>query len=100
MGAAVGLEALLRGLGTTLPQAGLALAPPTVLAGLAVGALVTVAAALAPALRASRVAPLEAIREAAPSTARPAGRGRISVGLGLALVGAAGIAASLVVARG
>ena len=47
VGAAVGLAALLRGLGNTLPPAGLALAPPTVLAGLAVGTLVTVAAALA-----------------------------------------------------
>src|SRR6266511_1206136 len=47
-GAAVGLKALLRGLGNTLPPAGLVLAPRTVLVGLGVGALVTVAAALAP----------------------------------------------------
>jgi putative ABC transport system permease protein len=100
VGAAVGLEGLLRGLGNTLPPAGLVLAPPTVLAGLAVGGLVTVAAALVPARRASRVAPLEAIREAAPSTPLPAGRARTAVGLGLATVGAAGIAASLVVASG
>jgi putative ABC transport system permease protein len=100
VGAAVGLQALLRGLGNTLPPTGLALAPHTVLAGLAVGTLVTVAAALTPARRASRVAPLEAIREAAPSTAPPARRTRTVVGLGLAVVGAAGIAASLLVATG
>jgi putative ABC transport system permease protein len=100
VGAAVGLEALLRGLGNTLPPAGLALAPRTVLAGLAVGTLVTVAAALAPAHRASRVAPLEAIRQAAPSTAPPAGRARTAVGLALAVAGAAGIAASLLAAAG
>jgi putative ABC transport system permease protein len=99
-GAALGLEALLRGLGNTLPPAGLALAPRTVLAGLAVGALVTVAAALAPARRAGQVAPLEVIREAAPSTPVAAGRSRTAVGLGLAAVGAAGIAASVAVAAG
>src|SRR4029453_2020909 len=54
VGAAVGLEALLRGLGNTLPPAGLALAPRTVLAGLAVGTLVTMAAGLAPAPPARR----------------------------------------------
>jgi putative ABC transport system permease protein len=100
LGAAVGLEALLRGLGNTLPPAGLALAPPTVLAGLAVGALVTMVAALAPARRASRVAPLEAIRQAAPATPPPARRARTAVGLGLVSLGVAGIAASLVVASG
>jgi hypothetical protein len=40
-GAAVGLRALLRGLGNTLPPAGLVLAPRTLLLGLGVGALVT-----------------------------------------------------------
>jgi putative ABC transport system permease protein len=100
VGAAIGLEALLRGLGNTLPPAGLVLAPHTVLAGLAVGTLVTMAAALAPARRASRVAPLEAIREAAPATPPPARRARTVVGLGLAVVGAAGLAASLVASSG
>jgi putative ABC transport system permease protein len=95
VGAALGLQALLRGLGDTLPPAGPVLAPRTALAGLAVGALVTAAAALAPARRASRVAPLEAIREAAPSAPLPAGRARTAVGVGLAALGTAGIAASL-----
>jgi putative ABC transport system permease protein len=74
------------------------LAPRTAVAGLAVGALVTTAAALAPARRAGRVAPLEAIRQAAPSTPPPAGRARAAAGLGFALAGAAGMVASLVVA--
>jgi putative ABC transport system permease protein len=95
VGAALGLEALLRGLGDTLPPAGPALTPRTVLAGLAVGALVTVAAALAPARRASRVASLEAIREATPSAPLPAARTRTAVGVGLAALGTAGIVASL-----
>jgi putative ABC transport system permease protein len=94
-GAAVGLRALLRGLGTTLPPAGLVLAPRTVLVGLGVGALVTMVAALAPARRASQVAPLQAIREAASSATMPAGRAQTAVGLAVAALGAAAIAAGL-----
>jgi putative ABC transport system permease protein len=55
VGAAVGLEALLHGLGDTLPPSAPVLAPRTVLAGLAVGVLVTMAAAAAPARRAARL---------------------------------------------
>jgi putative ABC transport system permease protein len=95
-GAAVGLKALLRGLGNTLPPAGLVLAPRTVLVGLGVGALVTMAAALVPARRASQVAPLQAIREAASSPTRPASRAQTVVGLAVAAPGAAAIAAGLV----
>jgi putative ABC transport system permease protein len=95
VGAAVGLRALLRGLGNTLPPGGLVLAPRTVLVGLGVGALVTMAAALAPARRAGQVAPLQAIREAASSPARPASRTQTAVGLALAAPGAAAIAAGL-----
>jgi putative ABC transport system permease protein len=98
VGAAVGLAALLRGLGDTLPPAGPLLAPRTVVAGLAVGTLVTMAAAAAPARRVGRVAPLAAIREAAPSTPPPAGPARAAAGLGFAMAGAAGMVASLVVA--
>jgi putative ABC transport system permease protein len=86
-GAAVGLEALLRDLGNTLPPAGLVLAPRTVLVGLGVGTLVTMAAALAPARRASQVAPLQAIREAVSSPTTPAGRAQTAIGLGLAARG-------------
>jgi putative ABC transport system permease protein len=94
-GAAVGLEALLRGLGTTLPPAGLVLAPRTVLLGLGVGVVVTMAAALAPARRASQVAPLQAIRAAAWSPTMPAGRLQTAIGLAVAAAGAATIAAGL-----
>lgn len=95
VGAAVGLKALLRGLGDTLPPTGLVLAPRTVLVGLGVGALVTMAAALAPARRASQVAPLQAIREAASSATTPPGRARTATGLTLAALGAAAITAGL-----
>ena len=94
-GAAVGLKTLLRGMGNTLPPAGLVLAPRTVLVGLGVGALVTMAAALAPARRASQVLPLQAIRQAASSPTRPASRTQTAVGLAMAVSGAAAIAAGL-----
>ena len=95
-GAAVGLRTLLRGLGNTLPPAGLVLAPRTVLVGLGVGTLVTMAAALVPARRASQVAPLQAIREAASPPTAPAGRAQTVTGLGLAALGATVIVAGLV----
>jgi putative ABC transport system permease protein len=94
-GAAIGLEALLRGLGNTLPPGGLVLAPRTVLVGIGVGALVTMSAALAPARRASQVLPLQAIRAASSSQTRPAGRLQTMIGLAVAAPGAAAITAGL-----
>jgi putative ABC transport system permease protein len=99
-GAAVGLRALLRGLGDELPPAGLVLAPRTVLLSLGVGALVTMAAALAPARRASRVTPLRAIREASLSVTTAASRTRALVGLAMAAVGGAAVAAGLALHAG
>jgi putative ABC transport system permease protein len=99
-GAAVGLEALLRALGDTLPPGGLLLAPRTVLVGLGVGGLVTVVAALAPARRASQVPPLQAIRSAASSPSRPAGRLPTMIGLAVVAAGTATIAAGLALHAG
>jgi putative ABC transport system permease protein len=63
-------------LGVPLPQA-ITLSAPVVLVPLAVGVLVTLVAALAPAWAASRVAPLAALRPAdAPTLSSGAGRGR------------------------
>ena len=64
VGAAVVIRALFSATGHSLPSAGIVLAGRTVLIGLAVGVLVTVAAGLLPAWRATRVAPLEALRAA------------------------------------
>jgi putative ABC transport system permease protein len=99
-GAAVGLRALLRGLGDQLPPAGLVLAPRTVLASLAVGALVTVAAALAPARRAGQVTPLQAIRDASLLVTAPASRPRTIAGLAAAAAGAVVVAAGLALHAG
>jgi len=72
--AAVAIRGLLGGAGFALPSTGLQLEPRTVIVGLGVGVLVTVAAGLAPALRATRVAPLQALRESSVPSA-PARRG-------------------------
>ena len=55
--------AAFEGLGFTLPQSGLTLSATTVIVGIVVGMLSTLGSALVPALRATRVSPLEALRE-------------------------------------
>ena len=65
LGLATGLFKLFDAVGFTLPNNGLVLLPRTVAVSLIVGILVTLAASLRPALRATRVAPIAAVREGA-----------------------------------
>ena len=62
---AKGLEALFRALGLGLPEAETVYAPRTVIVSLLVGTLITVIAGLFPAIRATRVPPIAAVREGA-----------------------------------
>lgn len=62
---AAGLKALLAGFGVDVPAAGLVFRSRTAVAAAIVGVGVTVVSVLVPAWRASRVAPLAAIREVA-----------------------------------
>jgi putative ABC transport system permease protein len=62
---AKGLFSLFDAVGFTLPNTGLLLEPRTVVVALLVGILVTVIASLRPAVRATRVPPLAAVREGA-----------------------------------
>jgi putative ABC transport system permease protein len=62
---AKGLNALFVHLGIDLPQAGTVFATRTIVVSLAVGIIVTILAALWPAFRATRVAPVSAVREGA-----------------------------------
>jgi putative ABC transport system permease protein len=64
-GLAKGLIALFSAAGLDLPRAGIVFAPRTVLISLAVGTIVTVLAGLLPALRATDVPPISAVREGA-----------------------------------
>ena len=64
-GLALGLNGLLSAAGFGIPTSGFALSQGVVVTGAAVGVGITLLAALAPAWRASRVAPLAALRDVA-----------------------------------
>ncbi|WP_433619142.1 ABC transporter permease [Dactylosporangium sp. CA-139114] len=89
-----GLRGLLGAVGMELPNTALQLHSRTAIAAFAVGVLVTLVAALAPAWRATRIPPIAALREAAGPVKRVA-PWRLAVG-GLLLVGGvAGLARAI-----
>jgi putative ABC transport system permease protein len=100
LAAGVGIAGLLKGLfdaaGFALPAGGIVISAGTVVTGLVVGVLVTLAAGVYPAVKASRVAPLAAIREVAVERTAPS-LARIVVG---AVLAAVGVGATLVAAFG
>jgi putative ABC transport system permease protein len=65
LGLAKALDALFDRAGVSLPQTGLVFASRTVVVSLAVGIVIAVVAGLFPALRATRVPPIAAVREGA-----------------------------------
>jgi putative ABC transport system permease protein len=84
---ASGLRALLDAFGADLPTTGAVILPRTLIAGVAIGTVVTVIAGVAPARRASRITPIEALREGegAPSASL---RRRITIGTVVTVAGA------------
>ncbi len=62
---AVGLKALLGATGFELPGGGIVFAPRTIVVSLAAGTLIALLASLRPALRATRIEPIAAVREGA-----------------------------------
>jgi putative ABC transport system permease protein len=85
-----GIRWLLTLTGTELPTTSPAIEPRTVVAAFGIGVVVTMLAAAAPAWSATRVSPMEALRDAVPSAARSS-RARRGVGWVLVGVGAAGL---------
>ncbi len=85
--AALGLQALLRGFGITLPPGSLVFEPRTVLVGLAVGTGVTVVAAVGPARNAVRIPPVAALDDRPPDSGVSLRR-RFAWGTALTLAGA------------
>jgi putative ABC transport system permease protein len=69
---AIGLRALFKAIGFDLPSNGTVIQSRTIIVSLLVGIVVTMVSTLMPALRATRVSPVAALRE---GVAMPAGRG-------------------------
>ena len=84
LGVAVGLRGLLGALGIDLPSGPTVVATRTVVASLVIGVGVTCVAALVPARRAARVAPVEALRESGPAEDRSLARRGVTGALLLA----------------
>jgi putative ABC transport system permease protein len=89
---ASGLFSLFDAVGFTLPNTGLKFEPRTAVVALLVGILVTLLASLRPALRATRVPPIAAVREGATL---PPGRFARLRAVGAVLTAVAGFAALL-----
>lgn len=85
-----GLRAMLNGFGLELPSGGLIISSRTIVLSLALGTLVTIAAALFPAIRASRITPIEALREASAENWQR-NTTRVVVGLAVVALGAVAI---------
>ncbi len=92
--AALGLEALMKGFGITLPSGPLAFESHTVIAALVVGIGVTLVSAISPARRAVRIPPVAALSDY-HSTHQESSRRRFVVGLVIAVVGIAALAGGL-----
>src|SRR5690348_2308708 len=85
-----GLAALLSAFGVALPVSGLSVPPAQVALAGVIGLVTTLAAALIPAYRATRVAPVQALRDAAPSprafSARRLAAGLLITGAGIVML--------------
>jgi putative ABC transport system permease protein len=94
LGVAKGLKALMDAVGLALPFTSLQVEPRAVWLPILVGTVVTVVAALVPAWRATRVLPIEALRDSAPGSERPSVR-RTVIGVALVAAGAGGMLSAL-----
>jgi putative ABC transport system permease protein len=91
---AIGVRALLIGVGISMPAGSLVVKPHTIVAAYLVGILVTLVAATFPAIRASRIPPVAAMRDGVALPERSL-RVRAVVGGAITLLGAALIAGSV-----
>ena len=97
LGIAKGINALFQAVGADIPTSGIALAPRTVVISLVVGVGVALLAALAPALRATRVPPVAALHEGATLPPSAVSRYSAIIAVAAALAGAAALAAGMFV---
>jgi putative ABC transport system permease protein len=92
--AALGLEALLKGFGISLPSGSLAFEPRTVIAAIVVGLGVTVISAISPARRAVRIPPVAALVDYRGEQGESSRR-RIIIGSVIAVIGIAALTLGL-----
>lgn len=90
IGLAFVVDFALKALGVELPGGGISIGASTVIGGILIGTLITVASVMIPARRASRTEPIEALRDAAVESAAIA-RGRIITASILLVLGLAGL---------
>jgi putative ABC transport system permease protein len=91
---ASGLTKLMDLVGFTLPSTAMQIEPRTVWVPILVGTVVTVVAALVPARRATKVLPVEALREATPGAGRSSKK-RAAAGAVLLALGVTGVLTGL-----
>jgi putative ABC transport system permease protein len=89
IGFAFGINELFKAVGIDLPNTGTVIAARTVIVSLIVGVVVTLVAALAPALRATRVTPMAALREAELQDSKARGRVVTAVAVAVGVIGLA-----------
>lgn len=88
------LRALFKAIGADLPATASVIAARTIVVSLLVGVVVTVVASVVPALRATRIAPIAALRDGLTGAAK-AGRGRLAAATLLCLGGGGVVAYGL-----
>ena len=96
IGFAVGIQGLLDAIGFALPSSGTVVLPRTILVAYAVGVTVTLLSSLVSARRASRVAPIEAMRGESSGAEQRLGK-RVTVGAVVTVLGALVLLAGLLV---
>ncbi len=94
-GVAAGLKALFAAVGFELPSSGIVIDARTIWLSLLVGVLVTMLATLAPALRATRVPPVAALREGVALPETRSSRLAFPIAVALSALGLAGMAVGL-----
>jgi putative ABC transport system permease protein len=97
---AQGLFALFNAVGVTLPNTGTVVKPRTVIVAILVGVVVTVLASLRPAIRATRVEPIAAVREGATLPEGRLAKYRTLTSSATALLGLVALLLGLFVASG
>ncbi len=94
-GMALAIRGLMNAVGFGLPAASLLLLPRTIVVGLLVGVVLTVASAVLPARRASRVPPVAAMREDLATPKRKSFRTRTIWGVAITALGIIGLLVGL-----